>query len=252
MDIKKYIDEYTSWLKSEITFSKVGEYYEITTPFLDDSNDYLQLYVKQNGDEIYFTDDGYTLNRLEDNGIDLSSARRKQIIYQAQQYGVNLFENELVMKAQANSFPQHKHLYIQCLLKISDMFTLVKGRTVSTFSDQIQSYFSGHDIYYSENIQFTGKSGFTHTYDYMFQRSKNKPERLCVALNNPNKQTTSAAIFTWDDTKPTRRADSKLIALLNDSNKMGKGVEDALSNYGITIIRWSERDEPRNINLLSA
>ncbi len=252
MDIKKYIDEYTSWLKSEITFNKVGEYYEISTPFLDDSNDYLQLYVKQDGNEIYFTDDGYTINSIEDSGIDLSPARKKQIKCQAQQYGADLCENELVMRAPANSFPEHKHLYIQCLLKIIDMYTLVKGRTISTFSDQIQSFFSGHDIYYSENIQFTGKSGFTHTYDYMFQRSKNKPERLCVALNNPTRQTTSAAIFTWDDTKPTRRADSKLIVLLNDSNKMGKGVEDALLNYDIAIIRWSEKDDPRNIDLLSA
>lgn len=252
MDIKKYIDEYTSWLKSEITFSKVGEYYEITTPFLDDSNDYLQLYVKQEADEIYFTDDGYTLNRLEDKGIDLTPARRNQIKYQARQYGVELCGNNLSMRAPASSFPQHKHLYIQCMLKVTDMFALVKGRNVSTFSDQIQSYFSIHDIYYSENIQFTGKSGFTHTYDYMFQRSKEKPERLCVALNNPTRQTTSAAIFTWDDTKPTRRADSKLIVLLNDSNKIGKGIEDALFNYNIDVILWSEKEKPQNIDLLSA
>ena len=33
MDIQHYIDEYISWLKSEITFSKVGDYYEINTPF---------------------------------------------------------------------------------------------------------------------------------------------------------------------------------------------------------------------------
>ena len=45
MDIQKLINDYTQWLKSEITFSKIGEYYEITTPYLDNANDYLQIYV---------------------------------------------------------------------------------------------------------------------------------------------------------------------------------------------------------------
>ena len=29
MDIQKFIDEYISWLKSEITYSEIGEYCEI-------------------------------------------------------------------------------------------------------------------------------------------------------------------------------------------------------------------------------
>ena len=33
MDIQKLIDDYATWLKQEITFEKVGEYYEITTPY---------------------------------------------------------------------------------------------------------------------------------------------------------------------------------------------------------------------------
>ena len=46
MDIQKLIDNYTSWLRSEITFEKVGEYYEITTPYLDNANDHLLIYFK--------------------------------------------------------------------------------------------------------------------------------------------------------------------------------------------------------------
>lgn len=46
MDIKKMIDSYTDWLNKSISFEKIGEYYEITTPYLDRFNDYLQIYVK--------------------------------------------------------------------------------------------------------------------------------------------------------------------------------------------------------------
>ena len=48
MDIQGLIDEYAAWLREKITFEKFGEYYEITTPYLDNSNDYLQIYVKKN------------------------------------------------------------------------------------------------------------------------------------------------------------------------------------------------------------
>ena len=69
LDIQKLIDDYTSWLKSEITFDKIGEYYEITTPYLDNANDYLQIYVKQDGDNVFFTDDSATLHGLKMNGF---------------------------------------------------------------------------------------------------------------------------------------------------------------------------------------
>ena len=65
LDIQKLIDEYAVWLKSEITFEKIGEYYEITTPYLDIDNDYLQIYVRQDGDGFYFTDDSATIHKLK-------------------------------------------------------------------------------------------------------------------------------------------------------------------------------------------
>ena len=57
MDIKKMIDSYTDWLNKSISFEKIGEYYEITTPYLDRFNDYLQIYVKQvDEDDVFFTE----------------------------------------------------------------------------------------------------------------------------------------------------------------------------------------------------
>lgn len=76
MDIQKYIDSYAQWLKSEISFTKIGEYYEINTPFLDNDNDYLQFYVKQDKNELYFTDDGFTLNSLEMTGFSITPNRK--------------------------------------------------------------------------------------------------------------------------------------------------------------------------------
>lgn len=126
MNIQKYIDEYTDWLKSEITFSKIGEYYEINTPFLDNDNDYIQFYVKQEGDELFFLDDGYTINSLEMSGFSMTKNRKKQLSFILSQYGVQLQQKELTLKAPANQFALRKHAFVQCLLHVSDMYKLAE------------------------------------------------------------------------------------------------------------------------------
>ena len=253
MDVKKYIDEYTEWLKGEITYSQVGEYYEINTPFLDNNNDYIQIYVRQDGNDIYFTDDGYTINELEMEGIKFTSARKQQLIYILNQYGVHLDGYELSLKAPANEFAKKKHIFIQCLLKVNDMYMLSHSRVSSIFLDDIMEFFERREIYPIENVQFAGISGFIHNYDFALQKTKNNPERICLAINNANKSAIGNIIFSWNDTKPSRRnSDTQLIVLMNDKNTIGKGADDALSNYGIKPIRWSKREDQNNLNILTA
>lgn len=111
MDIQKLIDDYATWLKQEITFEKVGEYYEITTPYLDSANDYLQIYVRQIGDDIYFTDDSATIRNLKMAGFQFTPARKSHLQRILNQYGVRLDGDELICKAPANSFAQ-KNIYL--------------------------------------------------------------------------------------------------------------------------------------------
>ena len=127
MNIEKYIDDYVNWLKNEITFTQIGEYYEINTPFLDSSNDYLQFYVKQDGNNIFFTDDGYTLNDLENSGFKMTPNRKKQLTTILNQYGVRLNKKELVLSAPAIEFAKKKHAFTQCILKVNDLYLTSKG-----------------------------------------------------------------------------------------------------------------------------
>lgn len=82
----------------------MGEYYEITTPFLDTHNDYFQLYVRQEGDTIFFSDDGQTLSSLTMSGFQLTSNRKKQLQSILSQYGVKLDKNELIAAASIHDF----------------------------------------------------------------------------------------------------------------------------------------------------
>lgn len=65
------------------------------------------------------------------------------------------------------------------MLRVDDMFALSKSKVISFFLDDIQEFFEENNIFYSDNVQFSGISGFSHNYDFLLQRTKTKPERLC-------------------------------------------------------------------------
>lgn len=252
MDIQKLINDYANWLKSEITFEKIGEYYEITTPYLDNANDYIQIYVRQNGDDIYFTDDSATIRGLKMNGVKFNQNRKLYLQKIICQYGIKIDGDELIAKAPISGFAQKKHMFIQAIMRIDDMFALSKSKVASFFIDDIQDFFDEREIYYSDNVQFTGISGFSHNYDFLLQRTKDKPERLCQAVNIPNKSNMGNILFAWNDTKPSRKQDSQLIVILNDQNNVAKGVEDAFENYNAKVIKWSEKNKSENLSIISA
>jgi hypothetical protein len=252
MEIKDFIDNYLKWLKSELKVQKMGEFYEITTPFLDPDNDSIQIYVKFVGKRVFFSDDGYTLHRLESMGITFTGKRKKQLSDIIMQYGVKQNGFELTAECAERDAPQRKHMFIQAILRINDLYVTSRNHVQSLFIDDINEFFDKNEIYCAPNIQLSGRSGFTHSYDFLIQRSKDKPERLVKALNIANQTNMGSILFSWEDTKSVRPYESKLIVIINDRNKVQNGVLDGFSNYDVTTILWNHKDEQENLNILSA
>ena len=146
MDIQKLIDDYATWLKSEISIKEFGEYYEITTPYLDDANDYLQIYVKQVGDEIYFSDDSATIGNLKMCGFKFTPKKMVCLQQILNRYGVNLHGDELVAKTNVRNFAQKKHLFIQAILKVADMPISAKSNSSGLFLEDVKDFFEKMDI----------------------------------------------------------------------------------------------------------
>ena len=130
------------------------------------------------------------------------------------------------------------------------MFMLSQNRVASLFLDDIKGFFDKNEIFYTENVNFLGKSGFFYSYEYLLQRTKEKPERLCKVINNPNKQNLQNTLFMWNDTKETRNKDAQLIVFLNDENKIDSGVIEGFKNYEVNTILWSEKE--KSLDILTA
>ena len=241
-------EKYISWLEDEITVNKIGEYIEVTSPFLDRYNDYLQVYAKlENDKEILLTDDSYIINNLEMSGIDMKSSRRKQLLQSfLNKYNVKLEDSALVAKSSIEDFPQKILFLMQAMLNVDDMFMLSQNKVASLFLEDVKNFLDQKDIFYTRDVNFIGKSGFLYNYEYLIQRTKDKPERLCKVINNPNKQNFQSTMFMWNDTKETRDNNSQLIVFLNDENKIDTSIIDGFKNYNVDAILWSEREKHLN------
>jgi hypothetical protein len=99
------------------------------------------------------------------------------------------------------------------------------------------------DIRYTPNIKFSGKSGYDHLFDFVIPKSRKQAERIIQIITRPSRDTAEAVAFKWIDTKDVRSSDSKAYAFLNDQeHKVVQGVIDALFNYDVKPVLWSERE----------
>lgn len=255
MKTEKYLEDYYAWLKANTFTAQIGEFCEITTPFLNHNNDSIQIYVKEKAGQLLFTDDGYTLSNLEMGGFHLTSVRKGQIAFIANQYGVEFDGHEITANCPAKDFAFKKHMLVQAILHIDDMYMVNQQHVESLFTDDIAEYMKANSVFYTPDVQFAGKSGFSHHYDFVLQRSKNKPERLCVAMNRVDRANMNNVLFGWMDTQPARAktgSDARLIVFLNDSLGASSAVTNGLKNYDVILFAWSRRNDPDQIDILSA
>ena len=245
LDMRNLVESYVDWLKSNIYPSQVEEYWKIITPFLDRHNDHLQIYVKEINGSYLLTDDGYILNDLAMSGCEINTRRRREILEQILNgFGVRLEDDALVAKATKASFPQKKHLLLQAMLSVNDMFMMSPQRVLSVFFEDVAAFLEEHNIRYVPAIQLTGRSGFTHTFDFVIPSSKNKPERLINALNVTSKDKVQSTLLAWNDVSGLRRAGSLMYVFLNDiESNIRDEVISAFEEYRVTPIRWSERNQ---------
>lgn len=245
MQEKDFIDSYVQWLKSKIHLQKINDYLEITTPFLDRHNDHMQIYIKQTGEKLELTDDGYILNDLVMSGCDISSPRRKSVMQTIlNSLGVSVVDDALVVEARPDNFPQKKHALLQAMISVNDMFMLSQTRVSSVFLEDVEQFLDYHEVRYTPNIQFTGKSGFSHNFNFVIPASKVKPERLIRAINTPTKVNAQSLLFAWNDIREARKRESSMMVFLNDYDKNIKAeITSAFSQYDVKLILWTKREE---------
>lgn len=247
-EVQDLMDAYSRWLKDKTVLKEVGaDWLEVTTPHLDRHNDYLQLYLRKEGGNYLLTDDGYTINDLINSGCPLDSPKRQELLKTTLAgFGIQLEGDKLLARATPENFSLRKHNFIQAMLAVNDLFYLASPFVSSLFYEDVTRWMELAEIRFTPKVKFTGKSNYDHMFDFVIPKSRTQPERIVQAISSPKKDAAEALVFKWLDTRETRSPDSKLYAFLNDGNSaVSQPVIEALKNYDLNPILWSEREQVR-------
>jgi hypothetical protein len=244
-DCNQLVEEYLQWLRSNISVCQVGEACEITTPFLDRHNDFVQFYVQPDGGRFRLSDDGHTIRDLEQSGVDFSGARRSKLLETALNgFGVSKKGAELTVEARPDEFPQKLHSLLQAILSVNDMFVTARPLVETLFHEDVELFLRAHRIRFTPNVQFVGQSHLNHKFDFVVPASDQAPERIVRAINRPDRDNITSLLFAWSDTKQARPPDSRAFAFLNDEEQTPSGtLLDALKEYGVEPVIWKQRDQ---------
>ena len=246
-EIQILLDSYLEWLRDRTVLRQIEDWVEITTPYLDRHNDYIQIYAKRADGGFLLTDDNQTINDLAMSGCKLQSPKRQDLLKMVLNgFGVQEKEGALQILASRDNFALRKHNLVQAILAVNDMFYLSESVVKSLFLEDVSAWLDANEIRYTPRVKFTGKSGYDHLFDFVIPKSRVMPERILRAINRPNKDAAQSLVFAWIDTREVRSPDSRAYAILNDSDApVAPTIIDAFNSYEMKPILWSSRDEAR-------
>jgi len=246
-EVQRLLDQYQAWLKDKTSLRQVRDCVEITTPYLDRHNDYLQIYAKRQNDGFLLTDDSYVVEDLKRSGCKLESPKRKKLLESTLNgFGVALQVAALEVHATPDNFALRKHNLVQAMLAVNDLFYLATPMVTSLFYEDVMAWLELNEIRYTPKIKFTGTSGYDHLFDFVIPKSRIQPERIVRAINRPNRDAAQAMVFSWIDTREVRASNSRAYAVLNDAGRaVSSDVVDALRSYNVNPVLWTQRDDIR-------
>ena len=246
-DIEDLLQRYSLWLKESNNLREVGDWVEITTPYLDRHNDQMQIYARRENGHFVLTDDGNTIRDLEISGCVLNTPKRQELLKMTLNgFGVRHHQDQLEVTATQDNFPVRKHNLIQAMLAVNDLFYLAEPIVKSLFYEDVVAWLDESDIRFTPKVKFNGVSGYDHLFDFVIPKSRRQPERILRAINRPRRDSAEAFLHAWTDTQKVRSPESVAFALLNDiGQQVPADVPEAFAAYQIRPVLWSLRESVR-------
>ena len=240
------INDYSRWLHAKpasIYDPKTG-WTSMSTPFLGLYNDLLELYYKEDSDNIILSDDGQTIWNAETTGLDLKAPEQKCVLDMIlSRYGVNLNdEGALDVTVEKKKFEQGKYSLLMAMIAINDM--TVQGSSI--FQKNVKMLMMDKSLNAVPQIQIKGRSGIDFTFDYVVSRPK--VEFLVQAVCNLDKNNLATFILSMEEVKDYRKLvsdkDIRGLLIVNDLEKtVHKEFLQALSNRKLDYVLWSKKEE---------
>ena len=154
------------------------------------------------------------------------------------------------VKATPAEFPQKKHNLVQAILAVDDLHVTATEQVLQFFREDVEDFLRIQEIPLFRDVKLSGKSGLDHHFDIGFPSDARHPERVLKAINTLRRDTAMNFAFSVEDVRNVRGSALGAFAVVNDVENMPATEHlDALRNYGVVPILWSERASARKLIL---
>lgn len=242
-------EEYINYVRENTHFNLLaGESYEVVTPYTNTYGDGISFTIKYEGSHYIVTDDGFTIWKLQLNGINLTNkTKRQQLLNSILNYnGFELSGNEILKKAKRTTLGQTIHDMTQVLLNIYDLSALHPQNIQSHFLEDVKMYFNKSTEYnVFPDLSITGRSKLEHKFNYLMM-SKGK-YKLVQVHNKINKEKMDFILASWLDTTEnraktySRQEDLYIIISPEGYKDLKEEYKSAFKQYDINIINFENK-----------
>jgi len=237
-DITHLIKNYTDWLFQKITIREINNFTELTLPFLDRNNDYIQIYLKEiENNQFLLTDAGYTISDLKMSGFSIESEKRKKLLLESTKgQGIDFTDaNELQVTTSSIDFPQKLNDLIQAIQEVNDLSNLAISNASHPFINDIKTWLREKNVRFSPNVGIRGKNGLTFNFKIVIPGSTDVPEKFIESFNQINQGNVESTAYKWNQIKEMREGTPKLYILYNKYTSLEK-VQDICSAEEMILI----------------
>ena len=152
-EIETLLEAYWDWLRDRTMVREIEDWAEITTPFLDRHNDYLQIYARCENGAYVLTDDGYTMVDLEQSGCTLDTPKRQGLLRATLNgFGVQSNGKAIEVHATPQNFALKKHNLVQAMLAVNDLFYLASPVVESFFYEDVAAWLDTEMVRYTPQV----------------------------------------------------------------------------------------------------
>ena len=122
MEAEQLINNFIEWFKHEIRIGpKLNSegWQEVILPILDNENDYLEFYIKIDGEKVFLNDGGFSLMRTDLNNEE-SLKKRIEILKKLTYSNGNLKieNNAVIVETNIKDFPICLQLFVHAILQV--------------------------------------------------------------------------------------------------------------------------------------
>lgn len=248
---KGLIKSYLRWFEESCSEEEIDDSLsELTLPYLDQHNDFLQLYVHRNTEDVTITDDGYVFRELSQCGCDLTrkskNKRREMAEVILRSQGINptaIDDKQILVRASEAEVPAKIHAAFMSMLGLSGLASVSPSNVETIFKEDVSTWMTSHKVPFEPEIVLEGKSKNEFNFDFMIPGRGVSPTKIVQTFDRPDSVHIESHIYRSIDVREVATEPLQFVAILSPNTRSNKKALRNLMAHNIDPWEWKNRDQ---------